>query len=118
MSDWLSAQPPLLEDIATQWFGVIRACGDDVLDLMHDGFPHACVEDAAFAYVNVFTAHVNVGFFQGAELDDPHGLLQGTGKYMRHVKIKALQEVDETALATLIAHAYEDVKLRLARGDE
>jgi hypothetical protein len=36
----------------------------------------------------VFTAHVNVGFFRGAELSDPNGLLQGTGKFMRHVKLR------------------------------
>ncbi|MEI9965905.1 MAG: DUF1801 domain-containing protein [Caulobacteraceae bacterium] len=53
---------------------------------MHDGHPTACVGDAAFAYVDAFRAHVNVGFFHGAALDDPAGLLEGTGKRMRHVK--------------------------------
>ena len=47
---------------------------------MHDGHPTACVADAAFGYVNAFKAHVNVGFFRGAEIADPEGLLEGTGK--------------------------------------
>ena len=56
-------------------------------ELLHDGHPTACVADAAFAYVNAFTAHVNVGFFRGAELVDPARMLEGTGRYMRHVKL-------------------------------
>ena len=61
----------------------MRNCGDDVREVLHDGHPTACVADAAFAYVNAFKAHVNVGFFRGAEIVDPDGLLEGTGKFMR-----------------------------------
>jgi hypothetical protein len=80
----------------------MRAGGDDVLELLHDGHPTVLVQDAAFAYVNAFKAHVNVGFFRGAELDDPTGLLEGTGRFMRHVKLRPRQEVDSTALERLI----------------
>jgi hypothetical protein len=55
--------------------------------VLHDGHPTACVAEAAFAYVDTFKAHVNVGFFCGAELADPKGMLEGSGKLMRHVKI-------------------------------
>ena len=72
--------------IAQRWFEVMRNCGDDVQELLHDGHPTACVTDAAFAYANPFKARVNVGFFRGAEIADPNGLLEGTGKFMRHVK--------------------------------
>ncbi|MDO9316736.1 MAG: hypothetical protein Q7V56_00865 [Gammaproteobacteria bacterium] len=48
--------------------------------------PAACVNDAAFAYVGVLKAHVNVGFFNGTELTAPAGLLEGSGRFMRHVK--------------------------------
>ncbi len=88
-------------------------CGDDFRELLHDGHPTACVADAAFAYVNAFTAHVNVGFFRGAELADPAGLLEGTGKYMRHVKLRPERNVDATALVKLIETAYADMKGRL-----
>jgi hypothetical protein len=81
--------------------------------LLHDGHPTACVADAAFAYVNAFTAHVNVGFFHGAALADPRGLLEGNGKFMRHVKLRPDQDVDEKALATLIETAYTDIQERL-----
>ena len=98
---------------ARPWFERMRACGADVRELMHDGCPTACVEDAAFAYVGAFTSHVNVGFFQGASLADPAELLQGTGKRMRHVKLRWGEPVNETALHALILAAYHDMRQRL-----
>jgi hypothetical protein len=111
---WLTRQVPALGALARTWFLRIRDCGSDVRELMHDGCPTACVEDAAFAYVGVFTAHVNVGFFHGAELEDPTGLLEGTGKRMRHVKVKPGADLDARSLDALIRAAYVDVRRRLA----
>jgi hypothetical protein len=91
----------------------MRKCGDDVRELLHDGHPTACVGDAAFGYVNAFKAHVNVGFFLGAEIADPEGLLEGDGKFMRHVKLRPERAVDATALRKLIVAAYRDMKERL-----
>lgn len=113
---WLVAREGELGAIARHWFGVARACGADVRELLHDGHPTACVGDAAFAYVNAFTAHVNVGFFQGAVLPDPNGLLEGTGKLMRHVKVRPADDVDRRALEELIHAAYADVRRRLHMG--
>lgn len=83
---------------------------------MHDGCPVACLGDAPFAYVNVYTAHVNVGFFHGASLPDPHRLPQGSGKFMRHVKLKADIGTDISALNQLIVDAYSHIKLLLENG--
>ena len=102
-----------LGTIARRWFDALRDSGDDVRELLHDGHPTACVEDAAFAYVDVFKAHVNVGFFRGADLPDPHGLLEGKGRFMRHVQIRLDREVDAAALAMLIDIAYTDMKHRV-----
>ena len=99
--------------IAQRWFEVMRDCGDDVQELLHAGHPTACVADAAFAYVNAFKAHINVGFFRGAEIADPERLLEGTGKFMRHVKLRPESDVDATALMRLIETAYTDIKGRL-----
>jgi hypothetical protein len=74
-----------LNAIAQHWFDVMRNCGDDVQELLHDGHPTACVDDAAFAYANTFMAHVNVGFFLGAELIDPDALLDGTRSHADRV---------------------------------
>jgi len=113
IDEWLSGDPVPLFSIARQWYGFIRQCGDDVTETLHDGCPTACVGDAAFAYVNVFKAHVNVGLFNGASLDDPQGLLEGGGKRMRHVKLRPGQGVDEEALRMLIVAAYGDVKRKV-----
>ena len=80
---------------------------------MHDGCPTVCVQDAAFAYVNAFRSHVNVGFFHGASLADPEGLLEGVGKYMRHVKLKPGRTIDSFALEALITASYQDILTRL-----
>jgi Domain of unknown function (DU1801). len=102
--------------IAQRWFEVMRACGGDVRELLHDGHPTACVADAAFGYVNVFKAHVNVGFFRGAEIADPPGMLEGNGKFMRHVKLRPEHDVEAAALRKLIETAYTDMKRRLKAG--
>jgi hypothetical protein len=92
----------------------MRSCGPDVVELLHDGHPTACVENVAFGYVNAFRAHVNVGFFLGALLNDPARVLQGTGRFMRHVKVPPGVSANEAALRELIKAAYDDTKARLA----
>jgi len=110
---WMHEHSGVLGAIAQRWFEVMRGCGDDVQELLHDGHPTACVGDAAFGHVNAFKGHVNVGFFRGAEIADPEGLLEGTGKFMRHVKLGPDRAVDATALIKLIGTAYNDMKGRL-----
>ncbi len=110
---WMEEHSGDLGAIAHHWFETMRRCGDDVRELLHDGHPTACVADAAFAYVNAFTAYVNVGFFRGAELADPATLLEGTGKYMRHVKVRPDGDIDAKALMGLIDTAYTDMQGRL-----
>lgn len=111
---WMHDRPDELGAIARRWFEVMRNCGDDVRELLHDGHPSACVGDAAFAYVNAFRDHVNVGFFRGAEIADPEHLLEGNGRFMRHVKLRPRGDVDSAALIKLIDTAYADIKAGVA----
>ncbi len=94
----------------------MRRCGDEVRELLQDGCPVACLGDAPFGYVNVFTAHMNVGFYHGASLPDPARLLQGVGKSMRHVKLKPAAAIDAASLNRLIEAAYADIKARVENG--
>ena len=112
---WMREHAGELGVIAQRWFELMRGCGEDVRELLHDGHPTACVGDAAFGYVNAFRDHVNVGFFRGAEIPDPDGLLEGTGKFMRHVKLRPERDVNDAALRRLIERAYEDMRLRAVR---
>jgi hypothetical protein len=113
---WIKKHEAELGTIAREWFEVMRRCGDEVREVLHDGCPVACLGDAPFGYVNVFTSHVNVGFFHGASLHDPARLLQGSGKFMRHVKLKPGTEIDAAALGRLIEGAYLDIKARVENG--
>ena len=113
---WLSERSGESGAIAHQWFEVMRKCGDEVREVLHDGCPVACLGDAPFGYVNVFTSHVNVGFFHGASLADPARLLQGTGKFMRHVKLRPGMATDAAALSRLTEAAYTDIKSRVEHG--
>lgn len=113
---WMDEHTDSLGAIARQWFEVMRRCGDEVRELLHDGCPTACLGDAPFCYVNVFTSHVNVGFFEGAALPDPARLLEGAGKFMRHVKVRPETATNITALTSLIDAAYSDIKSRVENG--
>jgi hypothetical protein len=68
---------------------MVRDTSRHVRELLHDGHPTACVGEPAF--------------FVGAQLADPAGRLEGTGKYMRHVKLRPGTEIDLEALAALIS---------------
>jgi len=116
IDEWLNEDVVELRAIARRWFEVMRKCGDEVRELFHDGCPVACFGDAPFGYVHVFTSHVNVGFFQGASLPDPAGLLQGNGKFMRHVKLRLETPTHDAALRRLIDTAYSDIKARVENG--
>jgi hypothetical protein len=110
---WFAQPNHELRLMVQPWFEALRALGPDVRELLHDGWPTACVEDAAFAYVSAFSAHANIGFYFGAELDDPSRLLEGAGKRMRHVKLRWGEDANAEAIRALIEAAYCDIKLRL-----
>jgi hypothetical protein len=95
---WMNEPAGELGAIAHHWFEVMRKCGDEVRELLYDGCPVASLGDVPFGYVNVFTSHVNVVFFHGAALPDPNRLLQGTGKFMRHVKLRPGTATNAAAL--------------------
>jgi hypothetical protein len=113
---WMKEHGGVLGAIAHQWFEAMRKCGDEVRELLHDGCPVACLGDAPFGYVNVFTSHVNVGFYHGAALPDPAHLLEGSGKRMRHVKLRAETATDAAALSRLVETAFLDIKARVEQG--
>lgn len=107
---WLDLTDPM-RALARPWFELMRSLGPDVRECLHDQMPTACVADAAFAYVNAFSAHAAVGFFHGSSLPDPAGLLEGSGKRMRHVKLRPGADMDEDALRALLVEAHERMRV-------
>jgi hypothetical protein len=109
---WFAGGDPL-RALVEPWFARARNSGADVTEILHDGNPTLCVGTAAFAHVAAFTTHAAVGFFHGASLDDPAGLLEGSGRRMRHVKLRWDRQPDSDALGNLVAAAYRDIRKRL-----
>jgi hypothetical protein len=62
-------------------------------------------EKAPVAYVYSATDHVQFGFFRGSALKDPKGLLQGEGKFVRHIKLTRRADIDERAFGALLRQA-------------
>lgn len=108
---WLARAVPRAA-LARAYAAEFRRAGPDVCELLHDGRVTFCVEDAAFAYVGVYAAHVGVGFFFGALLPDPARLLEGTGKLGRHVKCKG--DAVDAGVVRLIHDAVADARARRA----
>ena len=61
-----------------------------------------------YAYIAVQSSHINLGFYHGASLADPTGLLEGAGKELRHVKIRDLPSAKSTAVASLLHQAIAE----------
>jgi hypothetical protein len=55
-------------------------------------------------YISAHKAHANIGLF-GADLPDPNGIMEGTGKRLRHVKLRSPEDVDRPALRSLLETA-------------
>lgn len=114
IDEWLERQPGSLGEMARVWFAAMRECGDEVRELLHDKHPIACYGTVPFAYVDVFTKHAAVGFFQGSSLKDPRGYLEGSGKAMRHIKLgRPGKPVDAVELRRMIRAAYAAIRHRV-----
>lgn len=61
-----------------------------------------------YAYLGIQGSYVNLGFYHGAVLKDPEKLLEGTGKRLRHVKIRTLDEAARAAVLALIRESIQD----------
>jgi Domain of unknown function (DU1801) len=59
-------------------------------------------------YIGVYRKHVNLGFHRGVDLDDPHGVLRGSGKAMRHIQVKRLSHLDRPDLRVFIRLARKN----------
>ncbi len=66
-----------------------------------------------FCYVGTQSNRVNLGFFYGADLTDQEGLLEGTGKNLRHVKVKSLEQAEQASVRALIQRAIRERVLAL-----
>jgi hypothetical protein len=62
--------------------------------------------------ISVFVRHVTLAFPRGADLDDPAGILQGTGKGMRHVRLHRLSDLDRDEIRAFLRRARKRAGLK------
>jgi hypothetical protein len=92
------------QEIANALRRMIRKAAKSLQESIKWGYP-CYVGLGNICSIIPYPDHVNLSFFRGAELDDPDELLEGTGKGMRHVKIKTAKDIRKRAVADLIQSA-------------
>ena len=93
----------------------MRKCGDEVREILHDGSGGMSGRCALRIRQCIHFARER-GFFHGAALPDPVRLLQGTGEFIRHVKLRPGTAADAASLSRLIEMAYSDIKASVESG--
>lgn len=63
--------------------------------------------DTPKIYIHAEDDHVQLGFYNGSSLRDTNKLLSGSGKYVRHIKVQTVEDIDPKAFADLITQAVE-----------
>ena len=110
-----------LQSIARRLRALIKAAHPDAFEAPRPGErtiaygvgPKKMTE--AYVYIGLQRHHVNLGFYHGASLRDPDGLLEGTGKALRHVKVRSGADADLPALGRLVKAALHERRTALLR---
>ncbi len=102
-------------EIVRQVRKVVKAAAPDASEAIKWAQPVYEV-NGPFAYLQAHSGHVNFGFWRGVELDDPEGLLQGTGEKMRHVKLSEASEV-KAQQDQFTAWVQQAVQLNIEKGN-
>jgi hypothetical protein len=89
---------------------IIRQVDPDVVETVNPGRGNLAYGPGAkmgdwYCYIAPFKSYMNLGFLRGTELPDPDGLLEGTGKLLRHVKIKSIEDVKRPGVRALLVAA-------------
>lgn len=104
VDSWISEHDPSLRQIAEALRNLILSIGPDLKESVKWGNPMYQGNDRVL-YLSATETYVSLGFFDGASLDDPNGRIDGTGKRMRHVKVRALEDIDTDQFESWIREA-------------
>lgn len=117
VEEFLSSLSPEVREIARALRGRIRELVPDAVERRHGGWKIVGYSwdgsmKSSICAIAPHSKHVNLQFFRGTDLEDPNGLLAGTGESARHVKLREASDVERPEVAALIREAAE-----LARAD-
>lgn len=104
----LAACSPKVRDLASQARALVRDVMPDVVEVPWPtqgiaGYgvgPKKMTEH--FCYISTHKDHIDLGFNYGSELPDPEGLLEGTGKLFRHIKVNSPEDLARPAVRRLL----------------
>jgi hypothetical protein len=111
---YLRSETGALGEILARLVALVRSAVPGRDELAVHGSPHFCIGGEPFCYVVGYKKHVNIGFCEGRSLSDPEKLLEGTGKDMRHVKLRPGQPFPGAALARMVRDSARRVRARQA----
>lgn len=80
------------------------------------GFTERVLDGCCF--IAVYTKHVNLAFYRGSTLPDPHRLLQGAGKWMRHIQVKTVADVERPELRDYVRLAMAEADADRVPGEK
>lgn len=109
LEDWQSTKPELYP-IADTIYQHIKQQAPELIETVKYGgilFSRTEAESSAVCGVFVYTGHVSLEFSQGAQLNDPHRALEGSGKYRRHLKFKHLDDLGARYLDDYLTWAIQ-----------
>ncbi len=102
---YLADQPPKQQKIIKALRAFVKRAAPKLTESVKWGNGCWVQGKVPIAYVYSDTDHVQFGFIRGSSLEDPRGLLQGKGQYVRHTKLRSPAEIDEKALRALLRQA-------------
>ena len=111
VDSYIDGLEPAAVEIASAVRRIILKAAPDITEAVKWGQP-VYESNGPFAYIKAFGTAVNFGFWRGVELNDPEGVLQGSGAKMRHTKLKRMEDIDADAITDLIRQAIELNRLK------
>lgn len=106
VDDYVSALKGWQKEVAQKLRLIVREAAPEAEEAIKWGQPVYSF-GGPLAYFKAFKNAVNFGFWRGAEMEDPQGVLVGSGEKMRHVKISSVEEVDKEVLTDFIHQGLE-----------
>ena len=97
---------PEFRDIVTMLREMMRECAPHATERISYGLP-MWIGNSTLAWISPTQRDITFGFTYGREFEDRYGLLKGSGKHARHVKIRRLAEANQEALRSYIQQAVE-----------
>jgi hypothetical protein len=116
---FLEAYEPRVRGLALATRKLVLGQAPDASELIYDaynavatGYGFTGRPSECFIHIAVYAKWVNLGFHRGSELEDPQGLLAGTGRLVRHIRISEPADLEKPAVGALVEAAIAHAKRR------